>query len=96
MTIKAKALMIAVMAAPISACIVPLLPGAAEVRFTQDPAEVSACIYRGNVNGIGGDISTIYVHQMQNQAVSMDADTVFRSGNGGIAYRCKASTPPSQ
>jgi len=64
-------------------CIVPLLPGAAQVRVTTDPRDVSACIDVGNVSGVGADLSTIYLHQMQNQAVAMDADTVFRSGNGG-------------
>jgi len=53
---------------------------------------VAGCTDVGNVDGIGADLSNIYVHQMQNQAVAMDADTVFRSGNGGIAYRCKPST----
>jgi len=44
---------------------------------------------RVHVRGAGADLSNIYLHQMQNQAVAMDADMVFRSGNGGIAYRCK-------
>jgi len=76
-------------------CIVSLLPGAAEVKVTTNAADVSGCTDIGNVNGIGGDIGNIYLRQMQNQAVAMDADTVFRSGNGGIAYRCKppASVP---
>jgi hypothetical protein len=74
-------------------CIVTLLPGAAQVKVTTDAADIAGCTDVGNVAGIGGDIGNIYRRQMQNQAVAMDADTVFRSGNGGIAYRCKGPTP---
>ncbi len=86
-----KSLLVATAGAMGSGCIVPLLPGAADVKVTTNPEDVSGCAYIGNVNGIGGDISTIYVHQMQNQAVGMDADTILRSGNGGTAFRCKHS-----
>jgi hypothetical protein len=88
-------MLVAGMAAMSAGCIVSLLPGAAEVKVTTNAADVSGCTDIGNVNGIGGDIGNIYLRQMQNQAVAMDADTVFRSGNGGIAYRCKppASVP---
>jgi hypothetical protein len=73
-----------------SACsLVRLDPGAEKVRITTDPADLTACTYVGVVSGAAANISTNYAHQMQNQALSMDADTVFRSGNGGIAYRCK-------
>ena len=75
-----------------AACIVSRLPGAAEVKVTTNAADVSECTDVGNVSGIGGDIGNIYLRQMQNQAVAMDADTVFRSGSGGIAYRCKPPT----
>ncbi|MGO9930873.1 MAG: hypothetical protein ACLPV8_03545 [Steroidobacteraceae bacterium] len=92
MKFAAITILVAILAAIASGCIVPLLPGAAQVKLTTNPADVAGCTDVGNVAGIGGDLSNIYVHQMQNQAVSMDADTVFRSGNGGIAYRCKAST----
>ncbi len=81
------------MAAMSAGCIVSLLPGAAAVKVTTDANDVSGCTDVGNVNGIGGDVGNIYLRQMQNQAVSMDADTVFRSGNGGIAYRCRQKTP---
>ncbi len=74
-------------------CIVTLLPGAALVKVTTNATDVSGCTDVGNVAGIGGDIGNIYLRQMQNQAVAMDADTVFRSGNGGIAYRCRGPTP---
>jgi len=74
-------------------CIVTLLPGAAQVKVTTNAADVSGCTDVGNVAGIGGDIGNIYLRQMQNQAVAIDADTVFRSGNGGIAYRCRSPTP---
>jgi hypothetical protein len=73
-----------------TACsLVRLDPGAEKVRLTTNPAELTACTYVGVVNGAAANISTNYAHQMQNQALSMDADTVFQSGNGGIAYRCK-------
>ncbi len=81
------------MTAMSAGCIVSLLPGAAQVRVTTNAADISGCTDVGNVSGIGGDIGNIYLRQMQNQAVAMDADTVFRSGNGGIAYRCKQPTP---
>jgi hypothetical protein len=85
--------LIASMTALSAGCIVPLLPGAAQVKVTTNAADVSGCTDVGNVSGIGGDIGNIYLHQMQNQAVAMDADTVFRSGNGGIAYRCRGPAP---
>ncbi len=53
------------------------------------PKGVSGYTDVGNVSGAGADLSTSYLHQMQNQAAAMDAGTVYRSGNGGIAYRCK-------
>ena len=87
-----RIILVAAVAAMSASCIVPLLPGAAEVKFTTNPTDVSGCTEVGNVSGIGGDIGKIYLHQMQNQAVAMDADTVFRSGNGGIAYRCARRT----
>jgi len=92
MNFTARTLLVAGMTALSTGCIVPLAPGAAQVKVTTNAAEVSGCTDVGNVNGIGGDISNIYLRQMQNQAAAMDADTVFRSGNGGIAYRCKQST----
>jgi hypothetical protein len=85
--------LLAAMTAMSAGCIVTLLPGAAQVKVTTNAADVSGCTDVGNVSGIGGDIGNIYLRQMQNQAVAMDADTVFRSGNGGIAYRCKGPTP---
>ena len=88
--------LIAALTALSAGCIVPLLPGAAQVKVTTNAAEVSGCTDIGNVSGIGGDIGNIYLHQMQNQAVAMDADTVFRSGNGGIAYRCRGPAPASR
>jgi len=88
--------LVAGMTALSAGCIVSLLPGAAQVKITANAADVSGCTDVGNVSGIGGDIGNIYAHQMQNQAVAMDADTVFRSGTGGIAYRCKARTPASR
>jgi len=81
--------LVAAMTMMSAGCIVPLLPGAAQVKVTTDPKDVSGCTDVGNVSGAGADLSNIYLHQMQNQAVAMDADTVYRSGNGGIAYRCK-------
>ena len=93
---SARTVLAAALSALSAGCIVSLLPGAAEVKVTTDPKDVSGCTDVGNVEGIGGDVGNIYLRQMQNQAVSMDADTVFRSGNGGIAYRCrqKASGGP--
>lgn len=86
--------LLAAMTALSGGCIVTLLPGAAQVKVTTNAADISGCTDVGNVAGIGGDIGNIYLRQMQNQAVAMDADTVFRSGNGGIAYRCRGPTPP--
>jgi hypothetical protein len=85
--------LLAAMTSMSAGCIVTLLPGAALVKVTTNSADVSGCTDVGNVAGIGGDIGNIYLRQMQNQAVAMDADTVFRSGNGGIAYRCRGPTP---
>jgi hypothetical protein len=88
--------LVAAMTAMSAGCIVSLLPGAAQVKVTTNAADVSECTDVGNVGGIGGDIGNIYLRQMQNQAVAMDADTVFRSGNGGIAYRCNRPAPAPQ
>jgi hypothetical protein len=86
---RASALLLMTLAATTACSLVKLVPGASEVKITTNPADLAGCTEVGIVSGVAANISTSYAHQMQNQAVGMEADTVYVSGNGGIAYRCR-------
>ena len=64
-----------------------LAPGADQVRITTNPADVSNCTAVGNISPDA--INNLDHRVAQNQAVGLNADVVFSTGYGGVAYRCK-------
>ena len=72
-------------------CVTPA-PGADQVKITRNPADVSACTAVGNISA--EKMGNLDPHVAQNQAVGLNADTVFNTGDGGVAYLCgKAAAP---
>jgi hypothetical protein len=41
-------------------------------------------------------MSNLDPHVAQNQAVGLNADIVFNTGDGGVAYRCGKAAAPRQ
>jgi hypothetical protein len=72
---------------------VTLAPGADQIKVTQVPTDVAACVAVGNVDGENGSGLTIDgIRQMQNQTVGVGGNTVLVTSDispqKGIAYRC--------
>lgn len=83
---------IVMMLGAISAGCVTPAPGAEQVKITKNPADVSACTAVGNI----GASAMNNPHIAQNQAVGLNADVVFNTGAGGVAYRCGKAVAPRQ
>ena len=66
-------------------CVTPA-PGAALVRITRTPADVSACTPVGNISPEA--MNNLDPVVAQNMAVGFNANTILNTGGGGIAYRC--------
>lgn len=64
-----------------------LAPGATQVRFTDNPADVSGCTAVGNISASDVNISDKRV--AQNEAVGLNANVILNTGYGGVAYHCK-------
>jgi hypothetical protein len=69
-------------------------PGADQVRFTNSPADVSACTAVGNISAEA--MNNLDPHVAQNLAVGLSANVVFRTGASGVAYRCGGAAMPRQ
>jgi len=69
-------------------------PGADQVRFTRNPADVAACTPVGNISA--EKMSGFDPHLAQNQAVGLNANVIFNTGAGGVAYRCGKTAAPGQ
>ncbi len=76
---------------------VPLAPGAAQVRFTSNPADVASCKAVGNVAAgcsSDGQIQT-FEPTIRNRTIGVGGNTVFvtRESLGiaceGVAYDCR-------
>jgi hypothetical protein len=63
-----------------------LAPGAEQVKITTNPADVTGCTPVGNISPDA--INNLSHRLAQNQAVGLNADVVFSTGYGGVAYRC--------
>jgi hypothetical protein len=63
-----------------------LAPGADQVKFTSNPADVAGCSPVGNIPANAINIPDQRL--AQNEAVGLDANIVFNTGYGGVAYRC--------
>jgi hypothetical protein len=66
-------------------CVTPA-PGADQVIITRNPADVSACTAVGNISA--EKMGNLDRHVAQNQAVGLNANVVFDTGYGGVAYSC--------
>jgi len=84
----------AMMLAAISVGCVTPAPGADQVKFTRNPADVSACTPAGNISA--EKMSNLDRHIAQNQAVGLNANVIFDTGNGGVAYRCSQGATSGQ
>jgi|HubBroStandDraft_5_1064220.scaffolds.fasta_scaffold37341_5 hypothetical protein len=69
-------------------------PGADQVKFTGNPADVSACIAVGNISAAA--MHNFDWHVAQNLAVGLGANVVLRAQSGGVAYRCGNAARPRQ
>jgi hypothetical protein len=85
---------IVVMLGAISAGCVTPAPGADEVKITRNRADVSGCTAVGNISA--EEMRNLDPHVAQNQAVGLNADVVFNTGAGGVAYHCGKTAAPGQ
>jgi hypothetical protein len=75
----------------IAGCVTPA-PGADQVKFTNNPADVSECVGVGNINAEA--MNNLDPHVAQNLAVGLNANVVFRTGASGVAYHCGNTAVP--
>jgi hypothetical protein len=80
-------------------CVPPLVPGADQLRITQNAADVAGCVAVGNLDpAIPGD--------PRNQAVGLGGNVVFELNRvigpvtlggaiNGVVYRCASATTPA-
>ena len=85
----ARGSLILILAALSTGCVLSgiiLAPGADQVKFTSNPADVSGCSPVGNIPA--NAINLPDPRLAQNEAVGLDANIVFNTGYGGVAYHC--------
>jgi hypothetical protein len=58
------------------------------VKITTNPADVSGCSAVGNTPAYYANNSAFNANIEQNAAVGLNANVVFDTGWGGVAYRC--------
>jgi hypothetical protein len=78
----------------LTGCVV-LAPGADQVKVTTNPSDVAKCTAAGNVKtrAEGGEWPGDISNSLKNEAVGLNATTIFLTGLGeGIAYRCEQSS----
>lgn len=63
-----------------------LVPGAAEIKMTKNVADITGCPAVGYIPT--ADINIPDVRVAQNEAVALNANIVYDTGYGGVAYRC--------
>jgi hypothetical protein len=63
-----------------------LVPGAAEVKITTSVADITGCPAVGYIPF--ADMNNIDGRVRQNEAVALNANIVYDTGGGGVAYRC--------
>lgn len=85
---------IVMMLGAISAGCVTAAPGADQVKITRNPADVAACTPAGNISA--EKMNGLDPHLAQNQAVGLNANVIFNTGAGGVAYRCGKTAAPGQ
>jgi hypothetical protein len=89
LVVNAKLGLAVVAAGLLSTGCVPLVPGAAQVRFTSRAADVTGCRPVGNVRATAANDPIGVANDMRDQAVGLNANVVFRTSLvTGVAYRC--------
>lgn len=82
---------ILILAATSGGCViksaVTLAPGADQMKITTNPADVSGCAPVGNIPASSINVPDPRI--AKNEALGLNANTVFNTGYGGVAYRCK-------
>lgn len=63
-----------------------LVPGAADVKITTNVADIATCPAVGYIPS--ADINIPDRRVAQNEAVALNANIVYDTGYGGVAYRC--------
>lgn len=64
-----------------------LVPGAADVKFTTNVADITGCPAVGYIPA--ADMYNVDGRVRQNEAVALNANIVYDTGGGGVAYHCK-------
>jgi hypothetical protein len=92
MNLVARGSTILILAATSTGCAIDsgitLAPGAAQVKITSNPADVSGCAAVGYTPGYPSTNGAFNASVEQNAAVGLNANVVFDTGWGGVAYRC--------
>lgn len=82
--------LIVMLASLASGCVVQsamtLVPGAAQVKITTNVADIMGCPAVGYIPAT--DINIPDRRVAQNEAVALNANIVYDTGYGGVAYRC--------
>jgi hypothetical protein len=63
-----------------------LVPGAADIKITTNVADITGCPAVGYIPA--ADMYNVDGRVRQNEAVALNANTVYDTGGGGVAYRC--------
>jgi len=74
-------------------CVTPVA-GSDDVKITNNPADVSACVAVGKVDEQA--LISYDRHIALNEAAAVSANVILNTGRGGIAYRCGKAAVPSQ
>ena len=90
MNLLGRGTLILLLSATSTGCVVQsamtLVPGAAEVKITTSVADITGCPAVGYIPF--ADMRNIDGRVRQNEAVALNANIVYDTGGGGVAYRC--------
>ena len=91
MNLLGRGTLILLLSALSTGCVVQtaitLVPGAAEVEITTNVADITGCPAVGYIPA--ADIDSLIDRRVaQNEAVALNANIVYDTGYGGVAYRC--------
>ena len=90
MNLLGRGTLILLLSATSSGCVIQsqmtLVPGAAQVKITTDVADIADCPAVGYIPV--GDINIPDRRVAQNEAYGLNANVVFNTGYGVVAYRC--------
>jgi hypothetical protein len=78
----------------VSTACVTAAPRGGQLKYTNNPADVSACTAVGNISA--DEMNSFDPHVAQSVAVGWSANVVLRTKAGGVAYRCGNAAVPGQ